>query len=660
MINDPIRLKSGAKAVQSAHNYTKNALERTIHVALLNRVVVIIYSLIVQCQDTAIRNISIRCWIFDVQCSMFKIVFKLIPSRKSCFAIFTILFLCPVASLFAAEIGVDIDSGELKSLPITPHLSANDESDIKGLSHFGASLFIRKHSESSDRLLAALEKNPHSSRILAFLLKNFRDYDVPDSQLKTFVAIAKANPQALPLNVAALGLAGCFTPEKGSSIDLKRVLAEKCIAESDLNKFDKIQFALFANIVRTLSEIYLKQKEYDLGDKLFEKLFKNKKLFEHNIYLQQAVIFYTQAAKKADKSRRFLVLLPSRARLYADCKQEFLDILHSRSDKTDEMKEVLKHLSFLQKIELLDEAKKILLEQIAKQPSKLVLQVALAGLFNRQKKYALTNAIWQKLAKTKPKNKLFRLKLAQSAFSARLYKLAANNFDKILQSSDKKNLSIIFMSVLSQLQLGEPDLAWVLLKMLPKIERFAEIRAHVASVLGENKQAFKILSKLIFKSSRSPDRKLYFFWLALAVKAESPEAQLKCLKILKDNLDIKDIEVANSIGYTYADLNKNLTEAKELISYALSKKPERPEYLDSMAWVLFRMNELEQSAVYIEKAVSADGKYPNSIIADHAGDIFYALGDKEKALYYWNLALKIFSFDLDENKTIKKIKDING
>jgi tetratricopeptide (TPR) repeat protein len=571
--------------------------------------------------------------------------------------ILSLIFICPVIFLSATEIGVDTDTSDLDALQIAPLLSDNDESDIEGLSHFGTSLFIKKYSDASDRLLAALAENPHSSRILAFLLKNFRSYNVPDYQLKTFIAIAKANPQALPLNVAALGLAGCIKPASESSIDIKQKLAEKCVAENNPDTFNRIQFVLFANIVKTLSDIYLKEKEYVKGDEMFEGLLENKKLFEQNVFLQQAVIFYAQAAEKADKSRRILYLFPSHASRYSERKQELLTLLHARSDKTDDMKKILKHLAFLQKLGLLDEAKDLILEQLAKQPSNPVLQITLAELFSRQKKYALANAIWQKLAKINPESKLFRFNLAQSAFSAQLYQLAADNFDNLLQASHEKNPSVIFMSILSELQLGKPEAAGILLKMLPDTARFAEIRAHVLSVLGKNKEAFKTLSGIISNSSRIPDQKLYFFWLALAVKAESPEVQLKCLKILKDNLDTKDMEVANSIGYTYADLNKNLPEAKEMISYALSKKPESPEYLDSMAWVLFRMKKFKQAAVYIEKAISRDGEYPNAVLADHAGDIFYALGNKQKALHYWNLALKIFSLDLDANKTINKIKD---
>jgi tetratricopeptide (TPR) repeat protein len=289
-----------------------------------------------------------------------------------------LIFLFPVISIYTAEIGIDTDSSKFDTTEIKPLLSDDDQDDIKALSHFGTSMFIKKLSVSSDRLLNSLEKDPYSSRTLAFLLRNFRKHKLTENQLKTFIAIAKANPQALPLNVAALSLAGCFEPENCSSIDLKRELAERCIANNNPDKFNKIQFTLFARIVKTLSNIYLQQKEYDLGNELFEQLLENKKIFEHNIFLQQAVIFYMEATENADKSRRFLRLLPSRAEQYAAHRQELIDLLNSRSDKTDKLKTVLKHLGFLKKIGSLDQAKKILLEQLAKRPSDPILQINLA------------------------------------------------------------------------------------------------------------------------------------------------------------------------------------------------------------------------------------------------------------------------------------------
>jgi tetratricopeptide (TPR) repeat protein len=143
------------------------------------------------------------------------------------------------------------------------------------------------------------------------------------------------------------------------------------------------------------------------------------------------------------------------------------------------------------------------------------------------------------------------------------------------------------------------------------------------------------------------------------VKSQSPDVQLRCLRTIKSKLDFKDVEIANSVGYTYADLSKNLVEAKKLISYVLKKK-NSPEFMDSMAWVLFRMGKYKDAAEYIEKTIGFEGKYPDAVIADHAGDIYYALGNKERAGYYWRLALKIFSYDLDKNITRNKLRKLEG
>jgi tetratricopeptide (TPR) repeat protein len=570
-------------------------------------------------------------------------------------------FLCPLLYLSAAEIGLDTDDSARKSSVIEPQLSPREKSDIEGLSRFGASMFQKKHRDISNSLLAALAENPNSSRILAFLLKNFQDYSVPEDQIKAFIAIAEANPRAIPLNVAALSLVDCIKPAEGSSIDLKRRLAEKCVAANNPDKFDRIQLDLFQSIVKTLSMIYLEEKKYDEGNELFDRILKNKNVFERNIFLQQAVIFYTQAAQEADKSRRLLWLLPSKSSQYAERKQELLKLLHQRSDRTTEMNKLIKHLTFLQKMNLYSEANSLLTEQLAGKPLEPVLQVALAELFSKQGKHALAATIWRKMVRRNPENKFFLLKLAENEFSAGLFRSAAKNYQTILKGvKGESALSMNFMLVLAELQLGNVEAAQQFLSKLPATKRFAEIRAHVLSISGKDKEAFKELSQVISASPKKADSKLCFFWLALAIKNKDIKEQLKCLDFFEKNMDLKDPETANSVGYTYADLNRKLPEAEKLIAHALKSKADSPEYLDSMAWVLFRMNKFKEAAGYIEKAVTASGSYPDAVISDHAGDIFNALGDRKKALHYWNLALKLFSFDLNKENVEKKIKGIAG
>ena len=572
------------------------------------------------------------------------------------------IFLHTVVSVTATEIGVDSDSGSDANddaVMANPQLSSADDADIEGLSHFGASLFSKEGNRATERLLVALSKNPNSSRILAFLLRSLRNRDVSTSQLTSFIEIAKTNPRALPLNIAALILADSVKEKGFDALETKRLLAENCVEANNPDELNDKEIGLFDNLVKVLSGIYLKQNEYEKGHELFEKLFEYEKLRQSNVILREALIFYTRAANNADTSRRYLWLLPSRASQFAERKQELLEQLQSRSTGEIEDQELIKQLTFLQKLGMEERAQEILLEHLARKPENPVLQVALGELYSKQQKYFLAAAVWRKICAGKPDNKFFRLKLARNLFSAKLYSKAAENYRKVLQASlQRKAYSVIFMLALCELQLGKTESAYRLIRGLPSQPHFWEIKSHAESIAGNEAAAFALLSKLIARSKNN-DKKIYFFWLSTALKSQSRETQLNCLKIMKDKLDTSDVEVANTIGYSYADLNVNLPEAKKLVELAIKEK-DSPEFLDSMAWVLFRMGKFEKAAKYISKAIADNGKYPDAVIVDHAGDIFHALGDDKKALSYWKSAVKIYSFDLNKKKVLKKIKELEA
>lgn len=559
--------------------------------------------------------------------------------------------------LYSIEIGIDTDNNGSELRSIKPDLSKSEKADIEALCHFSASFYTKDKKVIIKHLLTALSNNPNSSHLLAYLLENFRNYKVPQDQLKDFVATALKNPCALPLNVAAISLVDHLKNTQDSLLDIKQELAENCVYSNNPDKFKKGELNLYAGIVKVLFAIYLKKKEYAKGAKMFEDLFKHESVLGKSLFLQQAVIFYTKAAPKVSTDKGFLNLFTSTSEKFEQQKEKLLKLLHSRSAKTDNMKQALKHIAFLQKLEQLEDAKELLLVQLAKNPGEAVLWLALAEIYTKEKKYYLAKQVWINLLKNKPKSRLFRIKLAQSAFYAKDYKLAAKNYRFLLRTSHRKRAgSIIFMLALNEIQMGNYKVAWELLEMLPESTHYTEIRAHVLAALGKDVEAYKILAKMTEALPNKADKKLYLFQLAIAAKTQDKELQYKCLEQVKNKMDLEDPDIANSIGYTYADINKNLEQAEKLIRYAIKKEPERSEYLDSMAWVLYRLKKYKKAVKYIEEAISKDGKYPNSILADHAGDIYFALGDREKALKYWQLAVKLFYLGIDKNKIKEKIK----
>ena len=93
----------------------------------------------------------------------------------------------------------------------------------------------------------------------------------------------------------------------------------------------------------------------------------------------------------------------------------------------------------------------------------------------------------------------------------------------------------------------------------------------------------------------------------------------------------------NTLGYVLADINVRLDESERLIDQALHLEPENASYVDSLGWLSFRRGDLERARQLIEWAYSR-WQYPD-IIA-HLGEIYWSLGEPERALYLWLDALE--------------------
>ncbi len=91
----------------------------------------------------------------------------------------------------------------------------------------------------------------------------------------------------------------------------------------------------------------------------------------------------------------------------------------------------------------------------------------------------------------------------------------------------------------------------------------------------------------------------------------------------------------NALGYTLADRTNRLDEAYQLISKALQLDPENPAILDSMGWILYRLNKPEEALEYLRRAYS---KFPDPEVAAHLGEVLWVLGRKEDALVIWKEA----------------------
>jgi tetratricopeptide (TPR) repeat protein len=111
----------------------------------------------------------------------------------------------------------------------------------------------------------------------------------------------------------------------------------------------------------------------------------------------------------------------------------------------------------------------------------------------------------------------------------------------------------------------------------------------------ESPQSYAALGYIAFVQKK-PRRSVEFFEKAL-------------------DLDPENVNAQNSLGYTLADLELELSRAETLCKRAVKSQPKNPAYFDSLGWVMFRQGKYEEAKSLLRKALDLAGN--NKTIAGH-------------------------------------------
>ena len=174
--------------------------------------------------------------------------------------------------------------------------------------------------------------------------------------------------------------------------------------------------------------------------------------------------------------------------------------------------------------------------------------------------------------------------------------------------------------------------------------------AQVLRDANRNKEAFDILGQALKEEPEQPEL-LYDF----ALTAE----KLEKYDVLEQNLR-KLIEVRpdhahayNALGYSFAERNTRLREARELIEQALKLAPEDYFIVDSLGWVQYREGDLKGAAETLRRAY---GGRPDAEIGAHLGEVLWVMGDRNEANRIWQESLKSAPDNETLQKTIKRLR----
>ncbi|RTL49233.1 MAG: tetratricopeptide repeat protein [Rhodocyclaceae bacterium] len=175
-------------------------------------------------------------------------------------------------------------------------------------------------------------------------------------------------------------------------------------------------------------------------------------------------------------------------------------------------------------------------------------------------------------------------------------------------------------------------------------------QVQLLSEKGKTEDAYGLLDKALAEQPEDPV--LLYETSLMAEKLsryEVLERNLrKLIKLMPDHA-----QAYNALGYSYADRNVQLEEARRLLDKALSLAPDDPFILDSRGWLDFRLGKLPEAEALLRKAAAlrSDAEF-----AAHLGEVLWQQGKQDEARKVWDAAQKIDPANELLNSTRKRLQ----
>jgi tetratricopeptide (TPR) repeat protein len=231
---------------------------------------------------------------------------------------------------------------------------------------------------------------------------------------------------------------------------------------------------------------------------------------------------------------------------------------------------------------------------------------------------------------------------------------AADAFSKAILFKPDFESSYYYLAV-AQLELNKPGEALATLdKARQKFPQSFEMEFYTGLAYSRQKAYTEasqhFLAAEVIAKATNPQllTEGFYFEVGAACERKGDLAQAaqyfqKCLK-LSPNF----AEALNYLGYMWAEHGENLPQARDMIEKAVKAEPKNAAYLDSLAWVLFKLKQPKEALPYALKAAELS-EQPDATVYDHIGDIYAAMDQTEKAREAWRKSLS-----LEPNAEVRK------
>jgi tetratricopeptide (TPR) repeat protein len=240
------------------------------------------------------------------------------------------------------------------------------------------------------------------------------------------------------------------------------------------------------------------------------------------------------------------------------------------------------------------------------------------------------------------KDRQILMQIAQIQATARRFADEGKTLDaaEAVSANDQEKQAIIVRRAALLAEMGQYDAAIGELRKRPNADKDRQILVQIAQI-QEKAKRFDDESRTLdaaegVSTTDQEKRAVIFARGAMFERRKSFDAaEEQFRKVLAQ--DPNNADALNYFGYMLADRGVRLEEAQQLISRALDIDPGNGAFLDSLGWVHYRQNRLDQAADELRKALAKIGKDPT--VHDHLGEVYFKQGKIREAIQQWEASV---------------------
>lgn len=166
----------------------------------------------------------------------------------------------------------------------------------------------------------------------------------------------------------------------------------------------------------------------------------------------------------------------------------------------------------------------------------------------------------------------------------------------------------------------------------------------------EYKTAYELLAQAVLGSPNDFDL-IYDLAMMAEKLGHLDEMERLLRRVIAGKPDY--LHAYNALGYSLAERNIRLPEARQLILKALEYAPGDPFITDSLGWIEFRSGNLTEALRVLQGAfkIRADAE-----IAAHLGEVLWVMGRRDQALNAWKEGAQVNADNETLVETLKRLR----